>query len=504
MKTDGETPALSFARRVAILVCVVLTVTLYFTTLMIASTVLPQIQGGLSATADEVSWVMTFNLLATAVGTPTAGWLVARFGRRNVMVTCMGLFTVATLGCAMSDSLSVLIFWRIVQGATGAPTVPIAQSILLDAFPKRQHRMALGCFGMGVVIGPIIGPTIGGYIAESSGWQSAFLLLVPISAAAMLALRFFLPPDEARPPVRLDWVGFISLSVAVSCVQLVLARGPRLDWYDSTEIMVETFIGVLSFYFFITHSLTAQQPFLNLKLLLNRNLAVGYVLVGIFGMLNFAPMVLLPPLLRVYAGFPDGLVGEIIGARGLGGLCGFFLAMFIGRLDARVSMSIGFIMQVVSGLWLMSMDYNVTALGLSINVAVQGAAVGFVWIPLSIATFSDIPPKQLPEATGMFHLIRNITASLFISLCIAEIINSTGTNYARMTEFINEYNHAFYSGWDLNSLDGIAKVAKEINKQAALIGYLNAFGLYTFASAIAIPFCFLLSTPRSNASERTS
>ena len=148
MKTDGETPALSFARRVAILVCVVLTVTLYFTTLMIASTVLPQIQGGLSATADEVSWVMTFNLLATAVGTPTAGWLVARFGRRNVMVTCMGLFTVATLGCAMSDSLSVLIFWRIVQGATGAPTVPIAQSILLDAFPKRQHRMALGCFGM--------------------------------------------------------------------------------------------------------------------------------------------------------------------------------------------------------------------------------------------------------------------------------------------------------------------------------------------------------------------
>ena len=496
MIAEEERPAFSFARRVVILLSVVLTVTLYFTTLMIASTVLPQIQGGLSATADEVSWVMTFNLLATAVGTPTAGWLVARFGRRNVMVACMTLFTIATLGCALSNSLGILIFWRVVQGACGAPTVPIAQSILLDAFPKHQHRMALGCFGMGVVIGPIIGPALGGYMAENSGWQAAFLLLVPISAAAMLALRFFLPPDAARPPVRLDWVGFISLSIAISCLQLVLARGPRLDWYDSTEIMIETFLGALSFYFFISHSLTASQPFLNLRLLLNRNLAVGYILVGIFGMLNFAPMVLLPSLLRVYAGFPDSLVGEIIGARGLGGLAGFFLAMFIGRLDARVSMSIGFIMQVVSGLWLMSMDYNVTPFGLSINGAIQGAAVGFVWIPLSIATFSDIPPKQLPEATAMFHLIRNITASLFISLCIAEIISSTGMNYARMTEFISEYNRAVYSGLDLNSLDSIAKIAREIGKQAALIGYLNAFGLYTFASALAIPFCFLIAKPK--------
>ncbi|MGI9478221.1 MAG: DHA2 family efflux MFS transporter permease subunit [Hyphomicrobiaceae bacterium] len=504
MSAQEAATGFSVAHRAAILLCVILTVTLYFTTLMIASTILPQIQGGLSATADEVSWVMTFNLLATAVGTPTAGWLVARFGRRNVMVACMTLFAISTLGCALSNSLTVLVFWRIVQGACGAPTVPIAQSILLDAFPKHQHRMALGFFGMGVVIGPIIGPALGGYVAENSGWQTAFLLLVPVATAAALALRLFLPPDADRPPVRLDWVGFISLSVAVSCLQLVLARGPRLDWYDSSEIIIETFIGILAFYFFITHSLTAKQPFLNLRLLLNRNLAVGYILVGIFGMLNFSPMVLLPTLLRVYAGFPDSLVGEIIGARGLGGLIGFFLAMFIGRLDARVSMSIGFLMQVASGIWLMGMDYNVTPLGLSINGAIQGAAVGFVWIPLSIATFSDIPAKQLPEATGMFHLIRNITASLFISLCIAEIISSSGSNYARMTEFINEYNRAFYGGWSVESLNDMASIAKEIGKQSALIGYINAFGLYTFASAIAIPFCFLIAKPTPATAAKTA
>ena len=497
--TTEEIPAF---RRALILLGGMLTVTLYFTSLMVASTVLPQIQGSMSATADEASWVMTFNMLATAVATPMTGWLVANFGRRNVMVGCMAGFTIATLMCGLAGSLETLVMWRIVQGAMGAPTVPLAQTILLDTFPPRQQQMALGMFGMGVVLGPIIGPALGGYFAEESSWRSAFYLLVPIGLAAVFTLRFTLPPDDKPPGVRFDWTGFLSLSIAVSCLQLVLARGQRLDWFDSYEINISTIAGVIAFYVFIAHSVTAEKPFINLKLLLNRNLVLGYILVSIFGMLNFMPMVVLPSLMRNYIGFPDSLVGEVVGSRGIGGLLGFFAAMFVGRLDARISMAAGFLMQFIAGIWLMGMTLDVTPLELGLNGILQGASVGAIWVPLSIATFADVPSRDRPEATALFHLLRNIAASLSITIAVVEIVHSTGTNYARMTEFITDFTAtaalpSVIGGWNMKTAAGLAQISKEITRQSALIGYINAFGLYTAASAIAIPCSFLLTRPKT-------
>lgn len=494
-----EVPAF---RRALILLAGVLTVTLYFTTLMVASTVLPQIQGAMAATADEASWVMTFNILATAVATPMTGWLVANFGRRNVMVFCTAGFSMATLMCGLSGSLESLVVWRIAQGAMGAPTVPLTQTIILDTFPIRQQRMALGLFGMGVVLGPIIGPALGGYFAEEYSWRGAFYLLVGIGLTAMTTLRLTLEPDGNRPGVRFDWTGFLSLSVAVCCLQLVLARGQRLDWFDSYEINLATLCGAVSFYIFLAHSLTAEKPFINLKLLLNRNLALGYILVCLFGMLNFTPMVILPALLRSHAGFPDLLVGEVVGSRGIGGMIGFFAAMFIGRIDPRISMATGFVMQVIAGAWLMQMNLDVTPFELGLNGALQGASVGVIWVPLSIATFSTVSSKDRPEATALFHLLRNIAASLFISISVAEIVRTTGANYARMTELVNDFTAtvmlpSILGGWDPGSVSGLARISKEIGRQAALLGYLNAFGLYTAASAIAIPFSLLLSRPRT-------
>ncbi len=487
--------------RTCVLLSGMLTVTLYFTTILVISTVLPQIQGAMSATADEVSWLVTFNILATAIATPMTGWLVARFGRKALMCGCIGGFAAATLMCGLAQSLEELILWRVLQGALGAPTIPLNQTILLDIFPKRRHRFVLGLNGIGVVIGPVIGPTLAGYLTEMYSWRFAFYMLVPVCLVALLGMLAAMPRDEPAQKVRLDWLGFLSLSLAVGGLQYVLARGQRLDWFDSSEIVVTALLAALSLYVFLVHSFTAEHPFLDLRLLAIRNVALGYILVALFGMLNFTPMVLLPTLLRQHVEFPDALVGWIVGSRGIGGLVGFFAAMLIDRLDPRVSIATGFLMLLVSGLWLMRINLDVTPLEIILNGILQGLSVGIVIVPLAIVTFSDLEPRHRAEATGVFHLLRNVASSLFISLCVSEIVRSTGDNYARMAEFVNPYNKVFsweamVGAWEMATLPGILRLSKEITRQSAMLAYLNTFGWFTVISAVAMPVSLLIGRPK--------
>lgn len=491
---------LSPARRVAILAVVVTGTTLYSTTILIVSAVLPQLQGALSATADEISWIMTFNILATAVATPMTGWLAGRFGRRTLLAGSVSVFTLATYFCGTADSLEALIFWRIIQGAAGAPMPPLAQSIILDTFPRRQHGMAIGLYGMGVVVGALSGPMIGGVMAELYNWRWAFYIIVPLGAVSALAMRASLPPDPPRRNVRLDWSGFLLLSAAIACTQLVMSRGQRLDWFDSSEIVIECFIAGLAFYLFIIHSLTTDKPFLNLRLLSNRNYAIGLILVTIYGMLNFTPQVILPGMLRELVGFPESLIGFVLGSRGIGALTGFFTAMFIGQRFPRKSIMAGFICQVIAGLWMMTFDLNVTFDALVYVGIIQGFSVGLIWVPLTVVTFSTLKPEHLDETSSVYHLLRNIGSSLFISLSVTEIVRSTAMNYEYMTELATPFSKPFalpwVSGaWNTDSVEALARLSEEIARQAAMISYLNAFGMYTLVSAAAIPLVLLVARP---------
>ena len=489
--------ALSFPHRVMIMVSVVLGSTLYSTTLLIASAMLPQMQGSMAATADEIAWSTTFNILATAIVTPTAGFLIANFGRRKVMLASVGGFTLATYLCGQADSLEALILWRIMQGGIGAPLIPISNAMVLDCFPRRQAGLVSSIFGMAVVVmGPVIGPTFGGILAETYSWRYAFYMIVPAGALALVALYVIFPKEDYGGGVRLDWIGFISLSVAIGCVQLVLSRGQRLDWYESAEIIVETVGACLAFYVFVAHSLTADRPFLNLRILLDRNYALGLLLVFTYGMLNFTPMVLLPPLLQTHAGYPDALIGQIVACRGIGGTIGFFAAMFIGRLDPRIGMTIGFGLLGLSGVWLMEIDLNIGTDDLFVNSIVQGLATGVVWVPLSVMAFTSMQQRYMGEAMAVFHLLRNIGSSLFISLAFALVTQSTGENYGRLTESVSLYNRvlslpATMGSWTVETVPGLARLGREINRQAAMIGYLNAFSLYTATSAAAILLVWL-------------
>ncbi|MGY9054261.1 MAG: DHA2 family efflux MFS transporter permease subunit [Alphaproteobacteria bacterium] len=485
---DANTPM----KRALVLSMVTLATTLYGTTVLVVSVILPQMQGSLSATQDQIAWVLTFNILATAIFTPMTGWLTARFGRRNVMIYCQAGFTVSTMFCGMAESLETLVFYRIMQGALGAPLIPLAQATILDTYPKEQHGKATAIFGMGVVIGPVLGPMLGGYLADVYNWRMAFFMIVPVGVAATTGLYFLLSDKGRQAGIRLDWTGFIALSVAVACVQLMLDRGERRDWFDSIEIVIEATLAAVAFYMFVAHSLTTAKPFLNLNLLLNRNYALGLGFVLIYGMLNFTPMVLLPPMLQGLMGYPNSVIGELLGARGIGALCGFFAAMFLSKLDPRIGMILGMGIQTASGLLMLTFDHNVTFEMVAVASAMQGLAVGIVWVPLTVAAFATLNPIYLAESSAIFHLLRNLGSSIFISLSVATVIRSRSENYSRMTEHASPYNENLEaSGLSIDSIAGLAGFAGEITRQASMIGYLNAFGLYTIACLASMPLILM-------------
>ncbi len=499
--SDKAVYDLTSVGRFVVLISVILASTCYTATILIATTLLPQMQGGLSATQDEISWVMTFNILATAVATPMTGWLVARFGRRRTMMGCLVGFTVATFMCGASTSLEQLVFWRVMQGGLGAPLIPLSQTLLLDSYPRSRHGFVMSLYGMSNIVGPVLGPMMGGYIGETLGWQWGFYLVLPVSVLAYILFRFFLPPDIPNASAPLDWIGFLSLSAAIACVQLVLSRGQRLDWYDATEIWIETAIAIIAFYIFLSHSLTARNSFLNLGLFRDRNYALGCVIVTLYGMLNFAPVVLLPSLLQQHAGFPDSAIGTFVGWRGVGNGLGFFMAMLCQRFDPRINLVLGASIQTASGYWLTQINLDVDQTTLAINSLMQGFSVGVLWVPLTVATFSTLAPEHRPEGSSVFHLLRNLGSSLFISIAVAEIIRTTGANYSRMTELVSAYNKALQlpwvmGAWTFETMPGLARLAKEMTRQATMIGFTNAFLLYTLLSAMAIPLCLLVKPPR--------
>ena len=260
----------------------------------------------------------------------------------------------------------MLVLFRICQGAFGAPVTPLGQAIILDTFPKHQHGMATGVFGMSVVVGPVIGPVLGGSLAEVYGWPAAFFMFLPLSIIALIGLFLFITDKGQRRRPRLDWTGFLTLSVAIIGLQLLLSRGQGQDWFQSPEIIVEAVMALFALYLFAVHSLTAARPFLNPRLLLDRNFVLGLVIVSIFGMLNFTPMVLLPPMLQGLLGYPDSIIGMLLGLRGAGAIGGFFAAIFISRLDPRVGISIGFLIQIASGMHMASFNFNVTFIDVGI------------------------------------------------------------------------------------------------------------------------------------------
>ncbi len=485
-----------------VLATATLATALYAMTITIANVALPQIQGAMSATQDQIAWIVTFNIVATAVGTPMTGWLAGRFGQRKVMLYAVLGFTVATLMCGLAGGLIELVLYRVAQGLFGAPLAPLSQAIVLDVYPKERHGVATAIFGMGVVLGPIVAPTIGGYLSETYNWRWVFFMVVPLGILCLAGVWAFIHARTEAHRLRLDWTGFLALSAAIAGFQLMLDRGERNDWFESTEIIIEASVAAGAFYIFVVHSLTARQPFLNPRLLLDRNFSIGLLLTIVFGMVNITPMVLLPTMLQNLQGYPDSIVGLLLGARAVGTMLGFFIMLFASHIDPRVWLVVGFGSQAIAGFHMAQFNVEVSTWDVAWASAVQGLGVGLLWVPLTLVTFATLNPRHLAEGTAIFHLLRNIGSSAFVSLSVATVIHTAKASYSGLSEFISPYNEALkypwvYGGWSMDDTLGLAALDSEIQRQAAMVGYVNSFYLYTLACLVVLPLIFMVGRRRT-------
>lgn len=463
----------------------------------IANVALPHMQGTLSATGEEIAWVLTSYIVAAAIMTPMTGFLAARIGRKRLFLLSVAGFTMASVLCGIATSLDELVLFRLLQGVFGAGLVPLSQAVLLDTFPREQHGSAMAMWGVGVMVGPILGPTLGGYLTEVYNWRWVFFINLPFGILALLGILTFVQETE-REHRRFDLFGFALLSLAIGALQLMLDRGQTLDWFASAEIMAEATVAGLGLYMFLVHILTTEQPFLQPVLFRDRNFAVGLMLIFVLGVVLLATLALLPPFLQNLMGYPVLTTGLVLAPRGLGSMAAMFMVgRLVNRVDIRGLILTGFLLTALS-LWQMAgFTTDVGRSTVVVSGLIQGLGLGFIFVPLSTVTFSTLAPRHRTEATAMFSLMRNIGSSIGISIMVTLVARNTQVNHAVLGEQLNPFRGALHSlpwpaGIEPGSTTALALLNSELTRQAAVIAYLDDFRLMMWVTLAAIPLLLLL------------
>ena len=483
-------------------IAVMLATIMYALDWTIASVALPHMQGTFSATKDQISWVITSYIVSSAVMIPTAGSLSRRFGRKRIFLFAMAAFTFTSVLCGMADSLAAEVMFRILQGASGAFLVPISQAIVLDIYPREQHGKAMAYWAMGVMMGPILGPTIGGYLTEFQSWRWIFYINVPVGLLAFALSLAFVPRTPRDPGHRFDWIGFLTLALGVGALQMMLDRGEREAWFESGEVIIEASLVVLGFYLFIVHSLTTREPFLNLKLLRDRNYAIGLCFIFLYGLLTLAPMVLMPPFLSELRDYPIVTIGIVQTPRGIGLLTAALISgQLSNRVDPRILIGIGMIALSLSN-WAMSgWTLDVGSWEVMWTGYIAGFGAGIIISPLGVLTFYSLEAEHRTEATSVFNLVRSAGSSIGVSIAIAVLTRTTSVNHATLVEAVTPYSevlrYAEIAGpWSLATGPGLAALDAEITRQAAMIGYVNDFHMLAIGSLVGLPLLLFLRRPR--------
>jgi MFS transporter, DHA2 family, multidrug resistance protein len=463
----------------------------------IANVALPHMQGSFSVAQDEVTWVLTSYIVAAAIATPLTGWLASAYGTKRLLLGSMAGFTVASVLCGLAGSIFQMVVFRFIQGVCGAALVPLAQTMLLNIYPREKAGSAMAIWGAGVMLGPIIGPTLGGWLTDTYNWRWVFYINVPIGAIAYAALWFF--ARETQQYKRgFDFFGFAMLSIAVGALQLMLDRGEYKDWLASTEIRIELGVAIACFWVFLVHSATWVHPFVNLELFKDRNFASGNIIMFLVSVVILASTALLPTLLQVVLNYPVVTAGFLMTPRGFGTV----LAMLIvGRLtskvDSRLLMLGGFVLSAYAfwmpGGWAIDMDWRPVATA----GFFQGFGLGLIFVPLSLSAFGTLPAQYRSEATALFSLVRNIGGSIGISIAENYLSRSSQANHQAIAAQVTPFNQALRdpavsSFWDIHSTLGLSAINREVTEQATMMAYLDCFMLMAIICAAMIPLLLIM------------
>jgi MFS transporter, DHA2 family, multidrug resistance protein len=490
----------SDANRTAITFCVILATLMQALDTTIANVALPYMQGSVSASQDQIAWVLTSYIVAAAIMTPPTGYLAGRFGLKCLFLVSVTGFTVASMLCGMSQSLVQIVLFRILQGLFGAALVPLSQTVLLNINPPERQGSAMALWGVAVMAGPVLGPVLGGWLTEAYTWRYVFYINLPIGVLAFLGITTFLPETAGNAGAKLDWFGFGALSLAIAALQVMLDRGEQLDWFGSGEIVIEAIIGASAFYLFLVHTFTAPAPFVRPSLFRDRNFAAGIIFIAVVGLTYYASLALQPPYLQNLMNYPIVTAGLVLGPRGVGTMGAMLLVgKLIGKVDTRALLGAGLGLTAWSFYEMTGWTPDVSQTTI-INVGViQGIGLGFLFVPLSVVTLSTLSSELRAEGAGLYSLSRNIGSSVGISVVNSLLMTNTQANHAEIAQHVTAVNRIFSDPtiaryWNPLTAAGRAALDAIITQQAQIIAYIDGYKLLMIATIAAIPLLVVFKT----------
>jgi DHA2 family multidrug resistance protein len=460
-------------------------------------------QGTLSASQDQINWVLTSYIVAAAIMTAPVGWVANRFGRKRIFIICSGGFTIASVLCGLAQDINQMVLFRLLQGVFGAALVPLSQAVMLDSYALHERAKAMAIWGMGVMMGPIMGPSLGAWLTETYSWHWVFFVNLPFGIFTVLGLLIFMDETKKDFSLRFDWFGFTALAVGIGSLQIALDRGEQLGWTESNEIIAEFIVSIAGFYYFFAHSLTTDRPFIQFALFKDRNFVSGCVFMAVMGLVLFSTMALSSPYLQNVIGYPIITAGLLLASRG----CGTFVAMMlVGRMmryiEARTLIIGGLSLTCIS---LFYMTYWTDQTGVPEIVTlsiVQGFGFGLVFVPLSTVAFLTLPNHLRTDGTSMLTLMRNVASSIGISVVIAQLTEGSRRVYAVLSQHINPFNHAMQMPdvrgmIDLGTDKGRAMADVMVSLQAQIIAFSQDYQMVMLFTLCAIPLAIMIGSTKA-------
>jgi DHA2 family multidrug resistance protein len=477
---------------------------------------LPHIAGSLSSTIDEATWALTSYLVANAIILPMTGWLASVFGRKNLLMLSVVGFTAASFLCGLAPTLGSLIFFRILQGATGGALQPLSQAVLLEAFPPHDRGKAMAFWALGIVVAPILGPVLGGWLTDSYSWRWVFYINIPVGIASIVMTKLYIfdPPYLRAESRRVDYWGIGMLAVGIGALQFVLDKGQEDDWFSSPVILTLSIIAAVTLVSLVIHLLTTDDPVVDLRVFKERSYAVGVFLMSVVGFVLYGSMVLLPVMLQTLLGYPPLQAGIAMAPRGIGS---FFMmpitGLMTGRFDARKLLAAGLFVGGLTLLWLSVLNLQAGYWDIFWPQLLQGVGMSLLFVPLTTVSMDSIPREKMGNATSLFNLMRNIGGSVGIAM--------TGTMLARnnqkttsmlgsnVTAFDPSSQSILYqlkagfmaAGADITTATerAYAAVFGMVQRQATMVSFVSIFQLLGVLFLAIIPLVLLMKRPKSGA-----
>ncbi|NEX23424.1 DHA2 family efflux MFS transporter permease subunit [Thiorhodococcus mannitoliphagus] len=476
---------------------VMLTTVMAIMDMTIVNVTLPHMMGALGATADQVTWVLTAYIVAEAVTIPLTGWLAARFGRRRVMLVGIAGFVLASAACGLSESLSQMVFFRLLQGVAGAPLIPLSQGVLVNLFPAEQRGKAMAIWGIGVMLGPVLGPTIGGLVTEHLNWRWVFYINLPIGLLnlAMVARSIRETPRQAAGT---DWLGALLMIVGIGSLQTLLDRGNQEGWFESGVILLLTLTVVAGLALFVWRGLTAKQPIVDLRLFADRNLALASTLMLVFGLALFGTIAIQPLLMERLLGYPVETTGLVMAPRGFGAAFGMLIvARLAGRVDARWIIATGMTLAGVAT-WIMSWyNLDISPGWLIWPGVLQGVGMGSIFVTLSTLAYATLPASQTDAGAGLYNLARSIGSSIGVSIAATWYSRFGQADWNQLGGHINPFNPALHhwlqvQGLTLSSPNAAVLLTNALSRQSSMLAFTQVFGMIALSFVLMLPLLLLL------------